>query len=850
MQQSDKTVKITDAASALLNLLRPSHSLITTMTLNENSRPPLLAVLMLGIVSQIVQVFFLRELLMVFHGNELSIGIILAAWLAWIGAGSRLGSFLSFRSKNPFWLLISSAAGILLLLPVTIWLIRGLRRYFDILPGAYLTLTDMALSASLVLAPACLLLGIQFVLLSRVWREHTGKDDSSAAGKTYLFEAAGNMLGGLLFTFLLVHYLNSFQATFMAGLLLFIAILLTYRGSSPAFRMKKHRLFLWLLTLVAAGTFPFWHQLNEQAYRMKWHYFTPLHRLVETNQSRHGTVAVLQNQDQYTFFQSGHLLFSTAGPLAPAPGFEKQAALHFAHLAMTQHPAPKNILLLGGGLRGTLGEMLRYPVERVDYIELDQVLTEIARPYLSAATLTALEDKRVHLLHTDARLFVKDTHERYDMIIVDQPDPVTAVWNRYYTREFFREAAALLRPGGVFILAASSTPDLRGLAVANRNATIFHTLSAEFSRVLVAGERSMLFIATDTPEQISVDAAVLKERFRNLGITIDGFSPHHFHTLLPEIQVRQVNWIVRRHGRGYEAQLSGPPALPLLLPPLTELEQTAKELPPIQQRYFINSDFRPITYFYTMMFWDELTRPGGGDIFRWLLHLHPGWILSFMLIPSLMLAVLLLGKRAKERNVTGFPVLFSAFATGLSSMSLQIAMLFSFQSLYGFIYEMVGLIMAVFMGGLALGSFLTHRYIADKNQLHLLAASQATIALLAVTIAASLPAVAALQPLVLVPFIFYTLTFAAGLANGISFPLSAACYLALNRHPEKTAGAVYGIELFGACLGAILAGAVVAPVLGIVAGCLLAAAAAFTALALLLITGRFMKCQKKSYPRV
>jgi len=804
---------------------------------------------MLGAVSQLAQVLFLRELLMVFHGNELSIGIILAAWLAWIGAGSRLGTVLSARSRNPFRLLILCTAGILPLLPVTIWLIRGLRRFFNVLPGAYLTLTDMALSAFVVLAPACLLLGIQFVLLSRVWRERSETSDTSAAGKTYLVEAAGNMLGGLTFTFLLVHYLNSFQAAFMAGLLMLAAVLSGQsKAVAPTFRMGPRHLLLWTLPLVAAVTFPFLQQLNLQAYRMKWHYFTPLHQLVETSHSRHGTIAVLRSQDQYTFFQSGHLLFSTAGPLAPAPEFEKQAAVHFAHLAMTQHPAPRNILLLGGGLRGSLSEIVRYPVERIDYIELDPVLTEIAPPYLSAATLAALRDERVRLLHTDARLFVKTARERYDLIIVDLPDPVTAVWNRYYTREFFREAAALLQPGGVFVLAASSTPDLRGLAIANRNTTIFHTLSAEFSRVLVAGERAMLFIATDTHEQISVDAAVLEERFRKLGIAADGFSPLHFHTLLPEIQLQQVNWTVRHHGRHVGAQLTGPPALPLLLPPLAELEQSAIHLPPVEQRYFINSDFRPIAYFYTMMFWDELTRPGGGEIFRWLLRLQPSWILALALIPILGVTVWRAGRRRAEMNVTGFSVLYTAFATGLSSMSLQIAMLFSFQSIYGFIYEMIGLIMAVFMGGLALGTFLTHRYVADKSRLNLLAAAQAVISLLSIAIAAALPSVAALQPLALVPLIFYTLTFAAGLANGICFPLAAACYLARCKQPERATGAVYGIELFGACLGAILAGAVVAPVLGVVASCLLAAAAAFTALVVLLITGRFMQCQRESCP--
>ncbi len=117
---------------------------------------------MLGAVSQIAQVLFLRELLMVFHGNELSIGIVLAAWLAWVGVGSRLGTVLFTRNINPLRFLTLCTAAVLPLLSATIWLIRGLRRFFAVLPGAYLTPTDMALSVFLVLAPVCLLLGIQY----------------------------------------------------------------------------------------------------------------------------------------------------------------------------------------------------------------------------------------------------------------------------------------------------------------------------------------------------------------------------------------------------------------------------------------------------------------------------------------------------------------------------------------------------------------------------------------------------------------------------------------------------------------------------------------------------------------
>ncbi|MCL5981013.1 MAG: fused MFS/spermidine synthase [Firmicutes bacterium] len=806
---------------------------------------PFLAVLMLGTVSQIGQILFLREFLMVFHGNELSIGLILAAWLAWVGAGSRLGVALVGRSNRPRFLLALSAVGILIALPLTILFIRGLRAFFPVLPGAYLSLLDMAISCFLLMAPVCLLLGVQFVLLSKVWRESSQAVDTTSAGKTYIGEAAGNALSGMLFALLMVHYLNSFQSAVFAGLFMLSAILYMTRNSRTDTEHVPVRLRPALLGLsaLAALSLPLLGYADDWAYQRKWRHFSPQHRLVETYQSKYGTISVLEREGQYSFFQSGHLIFSTAGPRKDAPGLEEQEAVSFAHFAMVQHEKPERLLLIGGGLRGVLREIAKHPVKRIDYIELDEVLTDVARPYVSPATLEVLADPRVRIIHTDGRLFAKTSKETYDLIIVDVPDPSTAVLNRFYTREFFREAKDLLAPDGVFVIAVTSTPDLRGTAIANRNATIYHTLRSVFSRVLPAGERVLFFFATNAPEQISLDVQVLQERYRERQIETEGFSANHFHLLLLEAQLRRVNWVVRNHGRSADAHLRGPGSVPLFPVPLDEQERTEKELPPVEQRYFINSDFRPIGYFYTLMFWEDLTRAGRGEIFEWLLHVKAWWLLPLLGLPLLVaLKLRMAARRGGKRADTHFAVLCLVFMTGLSAMVLQIALLSSFQSIFGFIYETVGLIMAFFMCGLALGASFTNRYGADKATIKILAGVQLLSALWAGLMALVLPGAAAVPSPAMVFVLFSALTLATGLVNGINFPLSAACYLTLSRQAEKSAGTAYGVELLGACIGAVLASVVLVPIFGIMASCLFAGMANGSALIVLLISRRADLC--------
>ncbi|MCX8126505.1 MAG: spermine synthase, partial [Dehalococcoidia bacterium] len=413
------------------------------------------------------------------------------------------------------------------------------------------------------------------------------------------------------------------------------------------------------------------------------------------------------------------------------------------------------------------------------------------------------------------------------------------VLNRYYTREFFREAAALLNPDGVFVIGTTSTPDLKGIAIANRNATIYHTLKGVFSRVFVVGEQFMFYFATNDPKQVSVDAATLQERYRERHIRSEGFSEYHFRTLLLPVQIEKVNWIVRNHGRSPGAHLEGPPVAPLSPGTMEEQERTEKDLPPVEQQYFINSDLKPIGYYYTVMFWDSQVRTGHPEVFRWLLHVEHRWFLPFVFLPLLIvLGLRIAGHRVGGRPDTNFAVLFAVFTTGLSIMALQVALLFSFQGIYGFVYEMVGLIVAIFMGGLAVGTLTTHRYVADKANLNILAGVQLLIALVACLIAVALPAAADVSSPSLVFLLFSVLTFVAGFINGVDFPLSTACCMVLGRRAETSAGTVYGIELFGACIGAVMASALVAPVLGITVCCFLAGVANGTAFAVILICRR------------
>lgn len=783
-------------------------------------------VVMLGVTGQVAQVLLLRELLMVFHGNELSLGVILAAWMLWVGVGSALGAGLLARWPDPYRLLRVDAALVALALPATVIAIRALPGAIDAPPGALASLADMALGSVAVLAPVTLLLGAQFVLLARAWRDHDASRDASGAAKTYVGEALGNVAGGLLFTLLLVHVSDAVQTgVVVAGGMLAVALATRHRGLALG------------VAVVTAAAVPLAGRLDDWSAQLQWRLQAPRYELLETHRSRYGTIAVLRHEDQVAFYQSGHLVFSTGGADERAVAFEEQDAVALAHLALTQHRDPRRVLLVGGGMRGTLREVLRHDVEHVDYVELDPALLRAARPHLGPGTSAALHDPRVRVHHVDGRLFVKAGGDAYDVIVVDVPDPVTAVLNRFYTEQFFAEAAARLRPGGVLALSAVSTPDLRGSAAANRNATLFHTLRRVFPEVLAVGQRSLVLLASHDPEQLTHDATALMRRYLDRGVTSPGFDAGHLALLLEPGPLERVNWVLLHHGRSADAHLRPPPASPLLPGDLDQQRREAPTLPDVAERLFVNSDVRPVGYYHTLVFWDGLSRADAAVALRAIARVEPWWVVPPVVVVLAVALALRAAPRTRHTLAPRYGVSVAVITTGLSTMTMQVALLFAFQSVYGFVYEMVGLIVALFMAGLALGATLTRRTVRRQDDRRVLAAVQAAVALAALAIAVALPWASGLASPTVVFAAFAAFTVVSGVLNGADFPLAAAAYLALDRRPERSAATVYALELLGACGGAALASAVIAPVLGIVACCILAAVANATATVALGVSG-------------
>ena len=126
------------------------------------------------------------------------------------------------------------------------------------------------------------------------------------------------------------------------------------------------------------------------------------------------------------------------------------------HPAAASHGKVTRALILGGGDGGAAEELLKYPsVERIVIAELDEVVIRIAREYFQNIHHGALDDPRVEVRIGDGLAYVRDTAERFDLVLLDLTDPDTPA-SALYTAEFFSSVKKLLNPGGAMVLHTAS----------------------------------------------------------------------------------------------------------------------------------------------------------------------------------------------------------------------------------------------------------------------------------------------------------------------------------------------------------------------------------------------------------
>jgi spermidine synthase len=760
--------------------------------------PPALTVILslIGITAVVAQIVLMRELIVVFYGNEISLGLTLANWLLWTAIGSSLLGRIVTKAHDARKLMASLQVAVAVAFPLSIYAVRASKAVLQTTPGELLGPWPMFLTSLVTLSVFCLLSGCLFAAGSRLLGDTVGAPVAAATGAVYLLEAAGSGVGGLVAGLALIQHLGSFQIALLVGL----ANLLAAASLLIRARPLRRAVMAGLLAAFAFLILPFGSRWLETVSLAKlWKGF----KVLAVRNSQYGNLAVVATEGSRSIYENG-LVVSTV----PDPAAAEEAV----HYALLEHPSPHRLLLIGGGINGSIRQALKHPsLERIDYVELDPTILDLAEQYFTAEWAPTRADPRVHIHHADGRLFLKTTNSTFDVIIVNLPDPQTAQLNRFYTVEFFREVASRLAPGGVFSFQVTGAENYISPQLADFLRCLNKTLHQVFPEVSAMPGETVHFFAATARGVLAPGPQALLERLRARKIQTRYVREYYIPFRMSADRVADL-----------ELQIAPQPATP------------------------VNRDFTPVAYYFDVTLWSARFNRAAARWFTTLAAIDFGKILAGLMVCLAALGGILVtlaavfGGRHKEvaaaavrRRIT---VGFCVATMGFTLMGLEVLLLLGFQAIYGYVYHQLAMVIAAFMVGMAAGAWLASR--AHRGSLaSLLSASAARsevgklAALQIIAVAAPLllyglftvfaRAASPIGLFVVSQLVFPALAVASGMLGGYQFPLASRVYFAGRDDSPRSLGALYGLDLLGACVGALVLSVYLFPVFGFLRAALL-----------------------------
>jgi spermidine synthase len=829
-----------------------------------------LALLVIGATGITSQLVLMRELLTVFLGNELSLGIILACWLAL----EVLGSWLAGRLKPRAWLFFTAVVVTLLAFPGSIWFCRIARPLLGVTPGETLGPLVMLLIALLTLLPVSLFHGALFTFCVGLSAQQNDKSafvnrqssfvirHSSLAiapllGRAYVTETMGSILAGLLLGFLLIGRLGSFQIALLFATLNSLMLVLALRsiadsrkpiavGREPV-RISPIAYRLSSILLLAASLTGFAVRLPALLDHESLARLYPGNEVAYHGDSHYGSITVLRRAGQSTVLSDGT-------PIATLPVPDYELAEDFVHIPMLSQSNPQHVLLIGGGLSGLLPELLKYPGVTIDYCELDPALLTIARRKVPELAATGLSDPRVSVKPIDGRRFlgtapvsgdiprrgvpIRGCPERfYDLIMVHVLSPTSLQTNRYFSQEFFELASSRLKPNGLLVLPAPGSLAYLNDELALLNRLQLGTLRSAFPEVTVVPGEPNLFLAGKTIRPGRFEPETLAARLVRYGFTTRVTTPRHLaERLAPARATDFTNRLKKVGSTNYE--LGNPKSG-------FTLHNSDFRLP-------LNRDQQPVQVLAALSYWAGLTSFRTARWFSGLIRARTWLVL--LLITGLVIPVTMWRRR------TRFALRFAIFSTGFAGAVASVMILLLFQVAQGTMYLYVVLLTTAFMAGTALGGAwatrLTTQSAVRNSQppqpltpdpqslaadprplaplLRWMYRLEAGIGLIGLLMLLTTSVLTHSSPVVTTAG-YVAFAIAAGALLGAEFPLAGYLYLEAGPNPGlgKTAGNLYSADLLGGVLSSLFVPIILVPVIGMLATFLFVALVKLVSLLLL-----------------
>ena len=428
-----------------------------------------------GFCAMAYEVIWIRLLGLIVGPTTYSFTIVLVTFITGLALGAMFFGWLGDRVKNAVMLLISTqvAAGLFALTfsqivgNSQIFFAKLIYHFKDSFAQLHLL---NAVILFLFMFPTTFCLGATFPLVGRIYTTSLLRRGRSI-GFAYAINSVGAVLGSFCAGFVLIPFVgkeDGLRIVIAIQLVtaLFVGFRVFRRAKTPALRWSPLVLAV-CLGLALVSQYPQWdrktlskgkyHRLDRPEIRnVGW-----LNALISgparlSNAEKEalvyygdgigGFTTVLKNDIlgdvSYTLCNSGKADASFPGDMA--------TQTLFAHFPLLFHPQPENVLIIGLASGITAGEVLNYPVHRLDIVDINEQVVA-ASDYFRKWNNDVLSDSRTKFIIQDGRAHLAMTNQKYDVISSEPSNPWMAGLASLFTREFFELAKAHLDDDGIFV---------------------------------------------------------------------------------------------------------------------------------------------------------------------------------------------------------------------------------------------------------------------------------------------------------------------------------------------------------------------------------------------------------------
>jgi spermidine synthase len=290
-----------------------------------------------------------------------------------------------------------------------------------------------------------ILVGLEIPLLMRIIRGRYHFRDVIAHVLT--FDYLGALGASLLFPILLVPYLGLVRSALLFGIInVAVALWSTFLFAKQLARAQALRAICFVVLCALGVGFAEAKKITTAAEDNIY-----ADEIILARDTRYQHIVLTRFKDDIRLFLNSHLQFSSRDE------YRYHEAL--IHPGLSAIPAPRRVLVLGGGDGLAVREILKYPqVETVTLVDLDPEMTRLfsTHPMLTALNQKSFSSPKVHITNADAFPWIDSSTDSYDFIVIDFPDPTNYSLGKLYTTAFYKAVARHLSEQGLMVVQSTS----------------------------------------------------------------------------------------------------------------------------------------------------------------------------------------------------------------------------------------------------------------------------------------------------------------------------------------------------------------------------------------------------------